>query len=90
MLLVRDVRAVKTGDADEDTTDDNDDDTSGGTKPRPKRAGSDPVTAMLRRHRDWGDDKIAAKCGVSKRTVQRRRSDLDKAEAAAGTASKHD
>jgi hypothetical protein len=90
MRLVRDVRAVASGDAEEDTTkdsdDDNDDDNGGARKPRQKRAGTDPVTAMLRRHRDWDDDKIAAKCGVSKRTVQRRRSDLDKAEEAARAA----
>lgn len=87
MLLVRDVRAVATRDTEDDSADDNpndnpDDnggDSGDGPKRRRRRTGDDPVTAMLRRHRDWEDDKIAGKCGVSKRTVQRRRGDLDKA-----------
>ena len=86
MLLVRDVRAVATGDTEDDNSDDADDDNGGdsgsGPKPRQKRTGNDPVTTVLRRHPDWDDDKIATKCGVSKRTVLRRRKALEEAKAA--------
>lgn len=83
MLLVRDVRAVATRDSEENTTNDsgndNDQDNHDGPKPAPRRKRDDPVTSVLRRHPDWDDDKIAAKCGVHKRTVSRRRKALEEA-----------
>lgn len=39
----------------------------------------DKVGDTIRRHPDWDDGKIAAQCGVSKRTVQRRREAARKA-----------
>lgn len=68
-------------DTDQDSEDDKGGDSGGGPKPRPRRGKDDPVSAMLRRHPDWDDDKIAAKCGVHKRTVSRRRKALEEAKA---------
>lgn len=84
MLLVRSVRAAATRDdtdddpdrGEEDRQDREDDDTDKDKKPPPPpRAprGTDPVIAAIRRHPGWADDKIAALCHVSVRTVQRRR-----------------
>jgi hypothetical protein len=50
------------------------------TKPDPRRrrrAQPDPVTAAIKR--GWDDDKIVTKLGVTKRTIQRHRKDLEKA-----------
>ena len=85
------------GDTDSDTEGDSDSDTEtpentgqgggGGdkdrdTKPDPRRrrrTQPDPVTAAIKK--GWDDDKIVAKLGVTKRTIQRRRKDLEKAGA---------
>ena len=40
---------------------------------------ADPVAVMIRRRPTWGDDRIAAECGVSTKTVKRRRDALAKA-----------
>jgi hypothetical protein len=86
---------ASTDDTDSDTEGDSDSDTEtpgnagqgggGGdsdrdTKPDPRRrrrTQPDPVTAAIKR--GWDDDKIVAKLGVTKRTIQRRRKDLEKA-----------
>jgi len=39
-------------------------------------APADPVTAMVKRRPSWADDRIAAECGVSTKTVKRRRAAL--------------
>jgi hypothetical protein len=99
MGLVRAIRSVEAADSESDTSGDTDDDTDsdtdrdsdddqdgggdGNPKPPPRRGKDDPVTTVLRRHPDWDDDKIATRCGVSKRTVQRRRTALAKTEKAA-------
>lgn len=44
----------------------------------------DPVAAMIRRRPAWSDDRIAAECGVSTKTVKRRRDALAKAASEAG------
>jgi hypothetical protein len=98
MLLVRDVRAVAAGEILADTEGDTDGDTetdtdgdSGGDKPEPppsdrrrqrKPTARDTVSATIDRHPLWDNDKVAAHCGVSVRTVERRRA----AKAAKATA----
>jgi len=90
VTLVRDKRAVA---SDSDTEGDSDSDTEtpgnagqgggGGdtdrdAKPGPRRrrrTPPDPVTAAIRK--GWDDDKIVARLGVTKRTIQRRRKDLE-------------
>jgi hypothetical protein len=94
MSLVRDKRAVASAsDTGSDTEDDSDSDTEapettgqggggGGGKPpvtRRRKTTPDPVAAAIKR--GWGDDKIIAKLGVTKRTIQRRRKDLEQAAA---------
>jgi hypothetical protein len=69
------------GDKDSDSRDDKSGDSGGDAKPRPRSSTVNPVDAAIRRHPDWDDDKVASKCGVSKRTVQRRRAALAKARA---------
>lgn len=41
---------------------------------------TDKVTDTLRRHPDWDNERIAKACGVSAKTVQRRRGTMTKAE----------
>jgi hypothetical protein len=87
-----------TGDTDSDTEGDSDSDTEtpenaglgggGGDRdrdekpgPRPRRRTQpDPVTAAIKK--GWDDDKIVARLGVTKRTIQRRRKDLETAGSA--------
>lgn len=42
----------------------------------------DPVAAMIKRRPTWDDDRIATECGVSTKTVKRRRDTLAKAASA--------
>jgi hypothetical protein len=88
----RDVAAVDSGQDTDNSRDTNADmpadsgDDGGGDKPKPPgrtRARADPVTTAIKGHPEWDNDKIAKACGVSVKTVQRRRADLRKA----GTAS---
>lgn len=56
------------------------DDGKGDTKPAPRRrrrTPPDPVTVAIKK--GWDDDKIVARLGVTKRTIQRRRKDLENA-----------
>ena len=87
------------GDAQSDTDGDSDSDTQttanagqgggAGDKDRDARPGPrrrrrtqpDPVTAAIKK--GWDDDKIVARLGVTKRTIQRRRKDLGNAGSAA-------
>lgn len=98
MGLVRAIRSVEAGDTESDTEDDSDSDTEppktrgqdgGGNdnnddkKPRPhrrRRTQPDPVTAAIKK--GWDDDKIVARLRVTKRTIQRRRKDLERPEGA--------
>jgi DNA-binding NarL/FixJ family response regulator len=98
MGLVRAIRAVEAGDAGSETEDDSDSDTDrdnddardggGGDKDsdtnsppnRRRKATADPVKTAIKK--GWEDDKIIARLGVTKRTIQRHRRDL-KAEAEA-------
>lgn len=95
MGLVRNKRAVASGsDTDGDTDGDSDSDemagqgSGGGDKKAPvtrrRKVTADPVADAIRK--GWGDDKIVTRCGVSKRTVQRRRAEIDKAKQATGAA----
>ena len=55
-------------------------DSDSDAKPGPRRrrrAQPDPVTAAIKK--GWADDRIVAKLGVTKRTIQRRRKDLQSA-----------
>jgi Protein of unknown function (DUF2637) len=74
--FVRDARqADDTGTPDDDKKDD--------TKPppppprqrQPRQSGRARAAAILKRHPDWADAKVAEQAGVSERTVQRARSD---------------
>jgi hypothetical protein len=85
-------------DSESDTEDDSDSDTEppktrgqggGGNdsdddkKPRPRRrrrTQPDPVTAAIKK--GWDDDKIVARLRVTKRTIQRRRKDLERPQGA--------
>lgn len=51
---------------------------------RPRRTTPDPVTAAI--GKGWDDDKIVARLGVTKRTIQRRRKDLGTAGSATAPA----
>lgn len=54
--------------------------TAAGTRRAPKTDKPvDPVAVMIKRRPRWDDDKIATECGVSPRTVKRRRQALAKA-----------
>jgi hypothetical protein len=93
MGLVRAIRAIEAGDSgddsDSDTEGDGDGDTEtaetaghgggGGDKKPPdtrrRKTTPDPVTAAIKK--GWDDDKIIAKFGVTKRTIQRRRKGLE-------------
>jgi len=100
MGLVRNKRAIAEGDTSSDSDDREDDrdsdtaDDRSGDRPPPsprpsnrrRRNQPDPVTAAIKK--GWDDDRIIAKLGVTKRTIQRRRSDAAKAEAATGPGAK--
>jgi hypothetical protein len=85
MGLVRAIRAVEASDSESDTEGDSDSDTetpetAGGDDKKPpvtrrRRATPDPVTAAI--NKGWDDDRIIAKYGVTKRTIQRRRKGLE-------------
>lgn len=101
MGLVRAIRAVEEGDGDSDTESDSDSDTEtpettgqggggGDRKPpvtRRRRTTPDPVATAIKK--GWDDDKIIAKLGVTKRTIQRRRKDLQAPAAHAGPGRRH-
>jgi hypothetical protein len=91
MGLVRDKRAVEEGDTEGDSESDSETPKNAGQggsggdgdsdrKPNPRRRRRtlpDPVTAAIKK--GWDDDKIVARLGVTKRTIQRRRKDLENA-----------
>jgi hypothetical protein len=90
MGLVRAARSVATGNGSGGDASDTSDTKPPPKRPRARRAGSDkntdPVTACIKRHPDWDNDRIAASLGVSRRTVERRRNAVAKTPAAAGSA----
>ena len=57
-------------------------DTEPDKAPRRPRVLPDKVAAAVKRHPDWDDDRIAASCGVSAKTVKRRRAALATAQKA--------
>lgn len=74
MLLVRAVRSVA-----DDSDSEDDSDPEPPKRPRRRRPRSDKVADTIKRHPDWDNEKIAKHCGVTKRTVERRRAKLAKA-----------
>lgn len=82
MGLVRNKRAIAEGDADGDSGDGEDEAAPPPPPPppppsprprRPKRPAHDTVADTIKRHPGWDNDTVAKHCGVSVRTVERRR-----------------